>query len=91
MGRHRAPGGLCPVSGAEVSRRWFLQAAAGVAAGGAVGWLPTFRVGPGNARVRLPRPAGFPAWIPLYQQAYENWSGEIFIPDVWTAAPTHPG
>jgi len=87
MGRHRAPGGLRPFSGAGVSRRWFLQAAAGVAAGGAVGWLPTFRVRPGNARASLPRPAGFPAWIPLYQQAYENWSGEIFIPDVWTAAP----
>jgi len=77
MGRH------------PVSRRGFLQAAA-MAAAGSQGWLraswrPSVRVGRDRAAVAAP-PA-FPERIPLYQQAYENWSGEIFVPDVWTAAP----
>ena len=71
---------------ADVSRRGFLQAAS-MAAAGAMGWLPSIRVGRGSRRATLAPPPHFPDWIPLYQQAYENWSGEIYIPDVWTVAP----
>ena len=78
MGRHQAPG--------EVSRRGFLQAAS-LAAAGAMGWVPSIRVGRTSARATLAPPPAFPDGIALYQQTYENWSGEIYIPDVWTAAP----
>jgi FAD/FMN-containing dehydrogenase len=44
-------------------------------------------VGRGSAKATLAPPPEFPPAIPLYQQAYANWSGEIHIPDVWTAAP----
>jgi hypothetical protein len=32
-------------------------------------------------------PPGFPADVPLYKQAFQNWSGEVAVQDVWTAAP----
>ena len=72
-----------------VSRRSFLQAAAGTAAVGAsgvLGWSPVFRV-PVAGAATIPAPPGFPSSISLYQQAYQNWSGEIAIQNVWTAAP----
>jgi FAD/FMN-containing dehydrogenase len=72
-----------------VSRRSFLQAAAGTAvvgASGVLGWSPVFRV-PVAGAATIPAPPGFPSSISLYQQAYQNWSGEIAIQNVWTAAP----
>lgn len=69
-----------------VSRRRFLQAAS-LAAAGTLGWVPAFQVEMDNARAVSPPPPGFPESLPVYQQAYENWSGEIRIPDLWTAAP----
>jgi FAD/FMN-containing dehydrogenase len=72
-----------------LSRRSFLQAAAGTAvvgASGVMGWTPVFRV-PVAAAATIPSPPGFPTSISLYQQAYQNWSGEIVIDSVWTAAP----
>ena len=71
------------------SRRSFLQAAAGAAlvgASGAVGWTPAFRI-PVAGAATIPSPPGFPGSISLYQQAYRNWSGEITVQNVWTAAP----
>ncbi len=70
--------------GRQVSRREFLQTAS-MAAAGASGWLPSVRLG--RERAALVQPPAFPDQISLYQQAYENWSGEIFVPDVWTSAP----
>jgi hypothetical protein len=64
-----------------LSRRTFLQAAAGTAlvgASGALGWTPLFRIPAASAQSTIPS---------LYQQAYQNWSGEIVIEGVWTAAP----
>jgi FAD/FMN-containing dehydrogenase len=84
MGRRQAPARSCPSAGDGPSRRRFLQAAS-LAAAGAMGWMPSFRVGPAKAAAAAP--PRFPDRIPLYQQGYENWSGEICIPDVWTAAP----
>jgi FAD/FMN-containing dehydrogenase len=83
MGRHGTDGKLCADA---VSRRGFLRAAALAGAAG-LGWLPSIRVGRASSRMSSPPPPGFPDRISLYQQAYENWSGEIFIPQVWTAAP----
>jgi FAD/FMN-containing dehydrogenase len=84
MGRNIAPGGLWPGS-----RRRFLQAASAAAAG-AMGWLPAFRIGRTSPGRTLPAPEAFPDGIALYQQAYANWSGEIRIPGLWTAAPRSP-
>jgi FAD/FMN-containing dehydrogenase len=52
-----------------------------------MGWMPSIRIGRVSSRATTPPPPQFPDGIALYQQAYENWSGEIRIPDVWTAAP----
>ncbi len=72
-----------------LSRRSFLQAAAGTAvvgASGVMGWTPAFRI-PVAGAATIPTPPGFPSSISLYQQAYTNWSGEIVIDGTWTAAP----
>jgi FAD/FMN-containing dehydrogenase len=76
----------------HLSRRGFLGAAAML---GAAAWTPAFQLPAGaaaraTAAAALPVPPGFPASIPLYQQAYENWSREIHIEDVWTCAPGTP-
>jgi len=71
------------------SRRSFLQGAAGaalVSASGALGWTPAFRV-PVAGAATIPAPPGFPGSISLYQQAYQNWAGDIVVQGVWTAAP----
>jgi FAD/FMN-containing dehydrogenase len=76
-----------------LSRRGFI---AGVAAGGAasavtaLGWTPVFTVPAGAAAAALPTPPSFPAGIPLYQQAFENWAKEIVVDAVWTCAPATP-
>lgn len=66
-------------SPSSLSRRSLL-ASAGAAA---LTWFPAFRV-PARADV----PPGFP--LPLYRQAYQNWSEEILIEDVPTCAPATP-
>ncbi len=50
-------------------------------------WAPVFRVPAASADSTLPAPPGFPSGIPLYQQAFQNWSGEIVLDDAWTCAP----
>jgi FAD/FMN-containing dehydrogenase len=66
------------------SRRAFLGAAA---AAGVLAWVPVFRVTPAMAAATATPPPNFPASIPVYQQAYQNWAGMIVIDDVWTCAP----
>ena len=91
----RSDGSDDGTEGARVSRRALL--------GGALGALGAFSVAGAAASAlvqeafRLPAtaatiatPPSFPAAIELYQQAYQNWSGEIVIPDVWTCAPSTP-
>ncbi|GAA5066499.1 FAD/FMN-containing dehydrogenase [Thermocatellispora tengchongensis] len=70
-----------------LSRRALLGGAAGAL--GAALWEPAFRLTPAHGAT-LAAPPGFPTGVSLYQQAYENWSGEIEIEGVWTAAPTSP-
>ena len=84
--RRNAPSCL-RTAGPTLSRRGFLQGAGALAAQGAVGWAPLFQVTPGAPRATLPPPPAFPAAIPVYQQAYRNWCGEILVEGVWTAAP----
>ncbi len=74
--------------GPELSRRQFLAASAGAAALSAVEWTPIFRVPAASAQSTLAEPANFPSAIPLYQQAFQNWSGEIVLENAWTCAPT---
>lgn len=73
-----------------LSRRGFLAGAAGAAALTAVEWTPVYRIAAGAAAATLPTPPSFPAGISLYQQAYQNWSGEIRFDAVWTCAPATP-
>jgi len=72
------------------SRRKFIGAAAGAAAGTAAmsltGWLPAFRVPAAGAAT----PPNFPSMISLYQQAYKNWAGDIAVDAAWTCAPKTP-
>ena len=68
----------------SLSRRQFL---AGAAALGAVGWTPVFGVTYASASQI---PPNFPTSIALYKQAFQNWSGEIMVDDVWTCIPQTP-
>jgi FAD/FMN-containing dehydrogenase len=78
------------------SRRAFLAGAAAAAGtvaatgAGALGWTPVFRVPPARAATSAAPPPNFPSSIPVYQQAYQNWSGAIAIDNLWTAAPATP-
>jgi FAD/FMN-containing dehydrogenase len=73
--------------GAGLGRREFLS---GAAMGALAGWLPAFRVSPASAQATCAPPPDFPSDIPLYQQAYQNWSREIQISSLWTCAPRNP-
>lgn len=84
-------GGLTPRR--TVTRRAVLAggAAAGIGTAGALitGWVPAFTSGPVAASDGIsPPPPNFPSSVTLYQQNYENWSGETAVDDVWTCAPT---
>ncbi|AOJ02837.1 FAD-linked oxidase [Burkholderia mayonis] len=71
-------------------RRAFLGDIARLAGAGVVaGWTPIYQI-PAHARPSVPAPPNFPASIPLYKQAFQNWSGEIAVADLWTAAPATP-
>lgn len=66
------------------SRRNFLR----LGGAGVLAWTPVHRVLAGDPEAPCDPPAGFPASIPVYLQAFRNWSGEIVLDAVWTAAPT---
>ncbi|WP_424530944.1 cholesterol oxidase substrate-binding domain-containing protein [Sphaerisporangium viridialbum] len=69
-----------------LTRRALLGGAAGAAALSAFQWTPAARLTPASGAT-LAAPPDYPAGISLYQQTYENWSGEIEIDGVWTSAP----
>ena len=70
------------------SRRTFLQAAAGTAAARRHGRRGHRSSGsPRPVRHHHPDAARVPVSISLYQQAYQNWAGDIVVQGVWTAAP----
>ncbi|ALN91294.1 cholesterol oxidase substrate-binding domain-containing protein [Lysobacter gummosus] len=76
---------------ADRHRRRFLgQALAIGAAGTGAAWWPAFAVDAASALATCAAPPAFPAQIPLFQQAYRNWSGEIQIDALWTCSPRNP-
>lgn len=72
------------------NRRTFLGAAGAAVALTATGWTPAFSVPAASAASTLATPPGFPASIPLSQQAFQNWSEQITIENAWTATPATP-
>jgi FAD/FMN-containing dehydrogenase len=70
------------------SRRKFLAASAGAAALSVFEWSPVFQVPAASAQSTLSPPPNFPSTIGLYQQAFENWSGDVVLESAWTCAPT---
>lgn len=79
-----------PNGNGGLSRRGFIAGVAGAAGATALSWTPAFQVPAGSAAASLPTPPSFPAGIPLYQQAFENWAKEIVVDAVWTCAPATP-
>lgn len=77
--REKDAGPVDPAPG--VSRRQVLGGLAAAAA-----WVPLLRIGVGHAQAAPPPPA-FPASIGLYQQAWENWAGDIRVEALWTCMP----
>ena len=72
----------------NLSRRSFVQRSMGAAA--LAVWSPVFSVLPASAAVTCAPPPNFPAGLPLYQQAFSTWSGEIQIEALWTTTPSVP-
>lgn len=68
-----------------LSRRRLIQGAAAVSV---AAWIPFERIP--AAQSALPTPPSFPGGIPLFQQAYKNWSGAISVDAVWTCTPSTP-
>jgi FAD/FMN-containing dehydrogenase len=71
------------------SRRAFVAGSLGGSAFAALRWRPSFRIAAASAAASDALP-DFPATIPLYRQAFENWAREIQIDDLWTCAPHTP-
>jgi FAD/FMN-containing dehydrogenase len=69
------------------SRRAFLAASSGAAALAVLGWRPVFKIAAARAATT---PPNFPINISLYQQAFQNWAGEIKLDALWTCAPQTP-
>ncbi len=72
----------------SVDRRLFLGALGGLAASAA--WTPVHRVFAASAPGGCQPPPDFPADIEVYLQAFENWTGEISIDQLWTCTPSGP-
>ena len=79
-----------PHAACAAPRRAFIADLAKLAAAGvAGGWTPLCQLA-AHAQGAGPSPANFPGGIPLYKQAFQNWSGEIAVSERWTAAPATP-
>ncbi|WP_030410193.1 cholesterol oxidase substrate-binding domain-containing protein [Streptomyces sp. NRRL S-1448] len=74
----------------SLTRRTLLTATAAAGLAAAAGLQPSHRIPAGSAAATLTPPPGFPTGIPLSQQAFRNWSLEIVVEDVWTAAARTP-
>ena len=70
----------------SVERRVFLGALGGLAASAA--WTPVHRVFASSAPSGCPVPPEFPSDIEISLQAFENWTGEISIDQLWTCTPS---
>lgn len=72
-----------PVHALSTTRRDFLRSAGA----GLLLWTPVHKVFAGDPASPCTPPSGFPSGIPVFIQAFKNWSGEIALDAVWTAAP----
>jgi hypothetical protein len=68
-----------PAHAPALSRRALLGAGAGALAATAAQWTPLGRVAAASAATTIPAPPQFPSGISLYQQTFQNWSGEVVI------------
>jgi FAD/FMN-containing dehydrogenase len=57
---------------------------------GVLAWTPVHKLLAGDPAAPCLPPSSFPTAIPIYLQAFKNWSGEIVLDAVWTAAPESP-
>ena len=76
-----------PPNSPALSRRALLGAGAAALAVTAVQWTPLGRVAAASADTTVPAPPQFPSGIPLYQQTFQNWSGEVAVEGLWSASP----
>ncbi len=74
-----------PQSRTALSRRRLMQ---GAAAAGVAAWIPFQQIP--AAQAALPAPPSFPGGIPLFQQSYKNWAGDIAVDGVWTCTARTP-
>jgi len=70
----------------DSGRRRFLGTMAGIGASAA--WTPAHRLLASAAPAGCPAPPDFPAGIEVFLQAFENWTGEISIDQLWTCRPS---
>lgn len=77
-------------SSGSATRRGFLGGALTMAALAAGDWTPIFRIPAASAAATIPAPPNPPSGISFYQQAYQSWSGEIKVAELWTVAPATP-
>ena len=71
-----------------LDRRGFLGAVGAVGVVGAgTAWIPTYRLFASNAPAGCPAPLNFPEGIEVFLQAFENWTREISIDQLWTCRP----
>lgn len=72
----------------SVDRRCSLGPLGGLAPSAA--WTPTHRIFASSAPAGCPQPPNFPTGIEVYLQAFQNWTGEISIDQLWTCTPCAP-
>ncbi|MEZ0069599.1 FAD/FMN-containing dehydrogenase [Streptacidiphilus sp. MAP12-20] len=77
--------------GPVLTRRGLLGAGAAAALAVAAQWTPLGRIGAASAATTIAAPPAFPAGIPLYQQTFQNWSGEVVVEGLWSCSPTTAG
>jgi FAD/FMN-containing dehydrogenase len=70
-----------------LSRRALIGAGAAALAATAAQWTPLGRAAAASAATTIPAPPQFPSGISLYQQTFQNWSGEVVVEGLWTASP----
>ncbi|MDG2031286.1 MAG: cholesterol oxidase substrate-binding domain-containing protein [Phycisphaerales bacterium] len=71
-----------------VDRRAFIGGLGALCAAGA--WSPSHRLWASEAPNGCPVPPGFPPGIDVFLQAFQNWTREIAIDQLWTCQPQSP-
>jgi FAD/FMN-containing dehydrogenase len=72
----------------DVDRRAFIGGLGALCASGA--WSPSHRLWASESPSGCPVPPGFPPGIDVFLQAFQNWTREITIDQLWTCQPQTP-